>query len=165
MWKSVVKVALVWIMEASAGHNGSAIHPHELAGRRPLQSPWPSLLVLRTFFVLLTFPGLYRKQRERGPCPSPGVWLLHDSMGLCSSSIRDLTGPEHHEGDRVSVLPCSWDGLLASQGVPLGQCRLLFLPCCSSWMDTSLLVPLVSLSVQWMSSLPRPLPAAKSSRI
>ena len=165
MWKSVVKVALGWIMEASAGHNGSAIHPHELAGRRPLQSPWPSLLVLRTFSVLLTFPGLYRKQRERGPCPSPGVWLLHDSMGLCSSSIRDLSGPEHHEGDRNerATMPMGWPS--SQSGCSLGTVSVVILTLLLVLNGYFPTCALVSLSVQWMSSLPRALPAAKSSRI
>lgn len=42
-------------------------------------------------------------------------------MGLRSSSIRDLSDPQHREGDRVYVLPNLWDSLLASQGVPLGH--------------------------------------------
>lgn len=167
MWKSVVKVALVWIMEASAGRSGSAIPAHELAGRRPLQSPWPSLLVLRTFSVLLTFPGLYRREsREREVRARPQVygWYM-TAWGCVPAPSETCLALSTVKGTEWACYPCPWDGLLASQGIPLGQCRLLFLPCCLSWMGTSLLVPLVSLSVQWMSSLPRALPAAKSSRI
>lgn len=121
MWKSVVKVALVWIMEASTGHSGSAVHPHESAGRRPLQSPWPSLFVLRTFSVLLTFPGLYRREsREREVCGPPQVcgWYM-TAWGRVSAPSETCLVLSTVKGTECACNPCP--SLLASQGVPSGQ--------------------------------------------